>query len=248
MDWGRAKSVLICAFLLLNGLLGYQLWVDVRDQAQSNLDFTSLSDNAQQAMEEKHIQVTAQIPRDTPILSKVIYQYNGQDVIETPIKLKSSVDSQLIFNEDELRNQLADEIPDIENYRYDPLVSEESVFMLHPLINSDLPLFNMNLQLYYSNQKITSYTEPQWTVSTNQDQPKQEIISASNALGSLIEKEIPESSVIKDIALGFYGQTLDSTHQLAVPVWRIALDSGAFYYVQAINGEVIVPPAAENKE
>jgi len=32
MDWGRAKSVLIVSFLVLNVLLGYQLWLNVRDQ------------------------------------------------------------------------------------------------------------------------------------------------------------------------------------------------------------------------
>lgn len=41
MDWGRAKNVLICAFLGLNLLLCYQLWVDLRDQVSANLDFTS---------------------------------------------------------------------------------------------------------------------------------------------------------------------------------------------------------------
>lgn len=35
MDWGRAKNVLIYAFLLLNLVLGYQLWNDLREQADS---------------------------------------------------------------------------------------------------------------------------------------------------------------------------------------------------------------------
>lgn len=248
MDWGRAKSVLISAFLLLNIILGYQLWMDVRDQAQSNLDIASLSENAQRALENKHVQVTAQIPRETPILPEMIYR-SSAPAVQQPVKLSRPVDSQLIFNEDELKSQLNDEIQNINKYEYDPFIAEEGIFVMHPLINNDLPLFNANLELYYSNQKIISYTAPQLIVDgENEGQPRQEILSASVALGTLIEKELPDNAVVKDISLGFYGQPLDSNRFKAEPVWRIVLESGEFYYVQGINGEVMRSPASENEE
>lgn len=65
MDWSRAKNVLICTFLLLNVVLGYQLWHDAQETAGPNLDFTSLDENTQRLMEEKSIQVLAPIPGDT---------------------------------------------------------------------------------------------------------------------------------------------------------------------------------------
>ncbi|WP_235075275.1 hypothetical protein [Paenibacillus alvei] len=57
MDWGRAKNILIYAFLLLNIVLGYQLWQEVRDQMHSELDWTSLSDAAKKMMEVKRFKL-----------------------------------------------------------------------------------------------------------------------------------------------------------------------------------------------
>jgi regulatory protein YycI of two-component signal transduction system YycFG len=248
MDWGRAKSVLISAFLLLNIVLGYQLWIDIRDQAQSNLDIASLSESAQRALENKRIQVTAQIPRETPMLAPIPYQTKISSGTQ-PVPLQRPVDSQLIFNEDELAVRLASQIPNIGQYQYDALITKQGIFVLHPLINNDLPLFNMNLELYYSNQKIISYTAPRFTLEQDRaSKPNQEILSASTALGTVIENDLPEGAVVKDITLGYYGQKIGDNIQLAVPVWRIALESGAFYYVQGITGEVTTTPAAENEE
>lgn len=248
MDWGRAKTVLIGAFLLLNLILGYQLWMDIRDQAQSNLDIASLSENAQRALEDKHIQVNAQIPRDTPILGPIPYR-DTTPMNSEPIPLKRAADSQLIFNEDELKEQLSTEIPQFSTYQYDALIAEEGVFAMHPLINNDLPLFNMNLELYYSNQKIHSYLAPQLTLQQDEaDEPRQEVLPASTALGTVIEHDLPEGAVVKDITLGYYGQSTGDNTMVALPVWRIALESGAFYYVQGISGEVIVTPSSQNEE
>jgi regulatory protein YycI of two-component signal transduction system YycFG len=76
MDWGRAKSVLIYAFLVLNLLLCYQLWIDVRDQVSAGLDFTSLSAETQAVMEEKGIRLLCPIPAATPQLTDITYRYS----------------------------------------------------------------------------------------------------------------------------------------------------------------------------
>lgn len=101
MDWGRAKNVLIYAFLLLNLVLGYQIWMDARETAGANLDFTSLADNTQQAMEEKGIQVLAPIPNETPKLPKLSYEFIEEDRAGVDMELEQPVDSKLIFSQSE---------------------------------------------------------------------------------------------------------------------------------------------------
>ncbi|CAM3074297.1 two-component system regulatory protein YycI [Paenibacillus sediminis] len=239
MDWGRAKNVLIYSFLLLNLILGYQLWMDVKEQASSNLDFTSLAENTQKAMDQKGIQVLAQIPRDTPELQKITYRYLNGDTEREPVKLAEPVDSKLIFSSKELINALKNSIPQIDNHRYDPLLSQDGVFVLHPLVEGEWPLFNVALELYYSNQKITGYRQSLIEVTPSGE--KQKVLSASKALGTLIENFLPERSVVKDIQLGYYGQVFNSESQVAAPAWRFILENGEIYYVQGISGDVISP-------
>ena len=61
MDWGRAKSVLILAFLLLNVLLGYQLWMDVRERLQPNNNVTELSPETLAVIKQKGIELSGGI-------------------------------------------------------------------------------------------------------------------------------------------------------------------------------------------
>ncbi|GJM68352.1 hypothetical protein HMSSN036_05680 [Paenibacillus macerans] len=97
MDWGRAKNVLIYAFLLLNLVLGYQLWNGVREQRDSNLDITSLDNNTQRIMDEKQIRVLAKIPTETPELAKIAYRFVDDEQQGKTVDLPAPVDSKLIF-------------------------------------------------------------------------------------------------------------------------------------------------------
>ncbi|MCJ8013019.1 two-component system regulatory protein YycI [Paenibacillus sp. KQZ6P-2] len=263
MDWGRAKNVLIYAFLLLNLVLGYQLWVDVREQADTNLDFASLSESTQKVMKEKSIQLQCQIPSMTPQLPKITYQYVNGESIGEQVPLKDKIESQLIFKDKELVSALQGVIPDIENYWYDPLASEymsksemERVkqagaagrFVMHPLVDQKWPLFNDQLELYYSEQRIISYRQSPIEISALADEENQKMMPASNALKTLVERHLPPGSIIKDIQLGYYGQVYNSESQVAAPSWRFTLESGDMYYVQGVSGDVTVSSPKTEKE
>ena len=249
MDWGRAKNVLIYAFLLLNLVLGYQLWNDIREQADSNLDFTSLEDSTQMMMDDKGIKVLAQIPNETPELPKIAYRFVEGRRGGTVMQLPKLVDSKLIFTPKELANALKDSLPDIANYRYDEAMGSEGMFILHPLVEDKWPLFNIDLVLYYSNQKIISFMREDIEISSVSDEKEQRVLSASKALGNLIENFLPDGSVVKEIQLGYYGQVFDSDAHLPVtPAWRFMLESGKEYYVQGISGDVISPNTEKSKE
>lgn len=241
MDWGRAKNVLIYAFLLLNMLLGYQLWMDLRDQASANLDFTSLSGSAQQLMEENRIRVLSPIPAATPELPGLSYRYSQPD---EPVRLKEPVDSQLMFfSFSDLTEALKKEIPDIGDYWFDQLESESGKYVLHPLVDGRWPLFRVNLELLYEDQKIVAYRHPHIEFSETDGEVKK-VLPASKALTSLIEKFPPETTV-KEIELGYYGELFNSESQVAAPMWRFMLESGNTYYVDGISGDVISPKTTE---
>lgn len=249
MDWGRAKNVLIYAFLLLNLVLGYQLWSGLEEQADSNPDFTTLESNIQRAMDEKQIRVLAKIPSETPELAKIAFRFTGGEGADEMIQLPEPVDSKLIFNAKELNKALKGPLPDLSQFRYDAASSSADRFVLHPLVDGKWPLFKINLEMYNSNQKIISYRLENIEISPLPEEKPQRILSASKALGNLIENFLPEGSVVTEVELGYYGEVFDSDAQLpASPAWRFMLESGKAYYVQGINGDVISPNTEKTKE
>ncbi|GAB6927931.1 hypothetical protein JCM10914A_19140 [Paenibacillus sp. JCM 10914] len=249
MDWSRAKNVLIYAFLLLNLVLGYQLWMDYREQAGSNLDFTSLAESTQQIMEENGIQVLSPIPTETPQLPKINYIYSAEAQKE-PVELEEAVDSKLVYSDEkELRSAFEGRIANLSEYRHDQQSDKENAFVFRPLINNEWPLFNVELEFIYESQKINAYREPVFEIMPTEDTEEQKVLSASKALETLIERNfIPPDSAVRDIQLGYYGQLFNTEDQLAAPTWRFTLDGGEMIYVQGISGDVLTPKSDTIKE
>lgn len=248
MDWGRAKNVLIYAFLVLNLLLCYQLWVDLRDQASANLDFTSLSAETQAVMEQKNIRVLCPIPAATPQLPDITYTYSGEEQNDPSVPLKEPIDSGLMYSSfSELSKALQGQITDIANYRFDIRESEVGKFILHPLVDNKYSLFRVRLELINSNQKIVAYRWPKVEIaaSSSEDKDVQKVLPASQALSSLIEKYFPADSVVQEIELGYYGELFNSESQVASPMWRFMLEDGSAYYVDAISADIISPKTTE---
>lgn len=246
MDWGRAKNVLICAFLGLNLLLCYQLWIDLRDQVSANLDFTSLSEETQAVMEQKGIRVLCPIPASTPQLPNITYRYSAEEQNEPPIKLDVPIDSKLIYSSfTDLSKALESQILDIANYRFDSQESEVGKFVLHPLVQNQWSLFRVRLELINSDQKIVAFRSPKIEIGASSSDKEQKVLPASQALSSLIEKYFPADSVVKEIELGYYGELFNSESQVASPMWRFMLENGNAYYVDAISADIISPKTTD---
>lgn len=247
MDWSRAKSVLIYAFLLLNVVLGYQLWQDVQDRLTTQLDWTSLSEDAKQMKEAKKIEIMAKIPSETPSLRDISYKVieNQQSIV----LLKEAEDSKYIYmSQRDFIDALGDEINYLEQYRHDMAITEDGVFVLHQQLTNGLPLFEVKLKLYYENQKITAYMQQYVEAEESRELEDQKIITASQALGSVIMNHLPVGSIVRDIQLGYHGQLFDTDTQVASPTWRIMLESGDIYYVNAISGSVEHVQGEKEKE
>ncbi|MDQ6421924.1 two-component system regulatory protein YycI [Paenibacillus sp. LHD-117] len=237
MDWGRAKSVLIISFLMLNVLLGYQLWSDIREQLNANVNSAELPQDKVLLMQQKRITLSANLPSDTPKLGDLTYLLHS-DVHQKsgPTQLETPIDSSLMFiNKEELIKALGSEVPELEHYAYDLHNSREGVFVLHRMVDGR-PMFNAKLELYNSNLKITGFLQDRVEL-IGRGEAKQ-VLPAAKIVASLIETYLKEGSVITDIQLGYHGQIFDSEKQVSAPSWRVMLEDGKVYYVHAISGEV----------
>ncbi|WP_127530001.1 two-component system regulatory protein YycI [Paenibacillus kobensis] len=242
MDWSRAKSVLILAFLVLNVVLGYQLWQNVSERLNADQKLGDLGTDTLRIMKERGIGLatSASIPSETPKMRDLTYRFTTPPGLAKRVELKTPVDSRIVFEEKELQEQLGGIIPDLKLYRFDQLSSTDGVFVLYRMAGGR-PMFDVKLELYYSNQnqKITAYSQTQVELQQSDVTEAREVLSASKAVMPLIDKYLEEGSVIKEISLGYHGQLFESETQYAAPSWRVILENGKPFYVHAISAEVV---------
>lgn len=236
MDWGRAKSVLIFAFLMLNILLGYNIWTDVREGLYASVDSAELPADKVQLMQQKRITLATNLPIQTPELADltyVLHGYNNGNVRK--VKLQQPVDSALIFSKTELVKELGHQIVDLDKYQYDLPSSRDGVFVMYRMVDG-YPMFNVKLELLNSNLKITGFQQERMELVAVGE--AKQVIPAAKIVVSLIETYLEEGTTISDIQLGYHGQVFDADKQVSAPTWRVLLEDGKVYYVNAISGEV----------
>nr|WP_306812920.1 two-component system regulatory protein YycI [Paenibacillus soyae] len=228
---------------MLNVLLGYQLWVDLREQLNANVNTAELPADKVQLMNQKRITLSASLPGSTPQLSDLSYLLKADSrKLEKPEVLEKPVDSALIFSMTELIRAMDGQIPDIESYSFDLQSSRDGVAVFHRMAEGR-PMFNVKLELYYSDLKVTGYKQD--LVDDIKMGEAQQVIPAAKVVASLIETYIEEGSEITDIQLGYHGQIFDSEEQVTAPSWRVTLEDGEVFYVHAISGEVTTEGAGD---
>lgn len=248
MDWRRAKSVLIISFLMLNVLLCYQLWTEWRERLITTVDWTSLPSETLQIMREKNItfMVEAKIPTETPSMrSELTYSFRQRigasandriAIAQPPVSL-------IVFNQQELEQSLGDVIPELSTYRFDDPSGRQGVFVFNRLAWG-YPMFKIHLELYYSEQRILAYGQDLIDIRPSEGAKDQQVLPASKAIANLIERNLPAGSTIKEIRLGYYGEIFPGVErQVCAPSWRVLLENGEVYYVNAITAEVATEKA-----
>jgi regulatory protein YycI of two-component signal transduction system YycFG len=244
MDWRRAKSVLIFSFLMLNIVLGYQLWTEWRERLNTAVDWTSLPPETLQAMRDKNIQVddNAKIPTETPSMRELTYTFKqraGTDISDRTA-ISPFPETRFVFSEDELAGALGGVIPELAKYTLDTSGSREGVFFVFNRMEGGWPMFDIHLNLFYSEQKIRAYSQDLIEIKPSPGVKEQQVLSAAKALAKVIERNLPVGSVIKEIRLGYHGEIFaDAEAQVSAPSWRVLLENGEeVYYVNAISAEV----------
>jgi regulatory protein YycI of two-component signal transduction system YycFG len=246
MDWRRAKSVLILSFLMLNLLLGYQLWMDWRERLNTAVDWTSLSPETQQAMHDKNIQfdADAKIPTETPAMSELTYTFKQRMGDHQQKPILAPPETRIVYFEDELKDALGGVIPELGSYALDQQRSTDKTFVFNRM-QGGYPMFDINLQLLYGEQRIRGYRQDLVDVKPSDGVKEQQVLPASKAVANLIERNLPPGSTIKEIRLGYNGEIFaDAERQVSAPAWRVLLENGEeVYYVNAFSAEVAVEKA-----
>lgn len=249
MDWGRAKLVLIISFLLLNIVLGYQLFTNRLDRL-TVADAAVVKEETLKLLESRNIELSvSKVPKETPKLSGVNYTMRLNHESLQPVAGSISANG-LMRSGPSVKDLEKAGVIHADSYSADPALSRKGELQVYHQEYNKLPLFDVDLQLVIAEGKITgykqAYVEVQSGVDTSvKDNPRQEVISAYTALSSLAESSLPSHSVITDIRLGYHGQTFNSESQYMMPNWRVVLATGEIYYVQAFNGAVQKPAEKE---
>ncbi|WNR44557.1 two-component system regulatory protein YycI [Paenibacillus roseipurpureus] len=242
MNWSRAKTILIASFLLLNMILGFQLWSTKRSsQTEISLDPSSTVEDLNRALRNKNIRLTAELPTDQPKLKVITVKYDDsikpgeQKTLKTPLYM-----STLLGKGASKEVQVQSEIPNFAMYQLDSVISRDGVYVFSQLFEK-LPLFDVKVELSEKNGEITSYRQAFVEVESEVEQTEQKLISAQLAVRSLVDNYLSDGSIITEVRLGYHGQPYNSQTQPMFPHWRITIDNGDIYYLQAFNGAVESP-------
>jgi regulatory protein YycI of two-component signal transduction system YycFG len=231
MEWGKVKTILILSFLCLNLLLGAQLW-------ENRLkEFPLIPDEAAEQVEEllraKGIVLRREIPKETPNVREISIQFQVQNGKRTELAEPVPI----ALSEERWRDRLKEYIPGLQEYAIDRTRSDERSIVLNQTFGG-IPMFQVDLVLYVSEDRITSFSQSYAKVQPFRDQKEVPALSALRVLQVMAETKLKEGSVIEEIRLGYHGQLFDSDTQVLAPKWRITMENGDIYYVHAISGEM----------
>ncbi|CAG7654061.1 two-component system regulatory protein YycI [Paenibacillus allorhizosphaerae] len=241
MDWGRAKTILILSFLLLNAVLGFQLWSSRSDLLDLEANPSGAAEEIQRLLKSKNIQVPADIPKDVPKLKEIVAKFDDKLTPGKPMLLQTPFKFDPLINKGAIRDVLSKTgIAKIEAYQWDPMESMNGNYVFHQMYGN-LPMFEVQIELYEKSGMISTYRQGYVEVQSEGDQKEQKVISAYIALRSLIENFLPSGSIITGVQLGYHGQVYNSQTLNMWPSWRVTLANGDQYFVHAFNGAVEEP-------
>jgi regulatory protein YycI of two-component signal transduction system YycFG len=246
MEWGRAKTILILSFLVLNLVLAYQLWLNNMQMEGSEFESAEIAGEIQELLEINNIQLNTEVPEETPRLKEITVRFEKQMPKDQKIELTQPVTDNVILNKADIKDVLATQIFKANDYQLDPLHTRPGLYTMNQMYNG-LPLFEVNLFLFYEQEEIKAYSQSYVEVEHTAMPQEQRVLSAYMAIGNLAENYLPGGSVIKEIRLGYHGQIYNSETQVLAPFWRIAIRNGDIYYVHAITGAVEVPQKGKSK-
>lgn len=245
MDWSRAKTVLIWSFLILNVLLGYQLWMD-------ELNLTTFAENASLREEMnrqlalKDVRLDVPVPDGTPVLSELTVGLRSSGGTGEPERLTAPFPRHWLSDPLFVRDAVAADVPDVGAYEPDHYadMQDDLAYVMNQIYDG-YPMFEMRLELYGNEDMIDRYRyrfAEREEASSDEEQPKgQEVLSAYVVLGNLAEHYLPRGAVVADVRLGYHGPIFESETQVLAPYWRIVLATRETYYVHAVSGAVEGP-------
>lgn len=236
LEWGRAKTILIITFFLLNVILGYQLFI-YANWAGSYLESAEIREEMNQLLRSKQIRLDKEIPRETPKLREITVAFQRADQEDGMVYLQDPFPVQQLFKQNKSAKEFRSRIAHFDSYQYDPFLSDHRTLVFHQLYER-WPMFEISMELHHDGEFITRYNQRFGIIETEKEEEEQQVLSAYRAVGFLAENVLSQGTIIEDVQLGYHGQVFDSDRQVLAPKWRVVTSEGEVYYVHAINGAV----------
>lgn len=257
MNWSRTKSIFIVAFLILNSFLGYQLW----EKQTNKIELAQVYENSlDELLLLKNIVLETTLSVEQPEMSQLnaqflmyrledLSQIEGQTLVIDGNRLISQFNVPFPLSDPWSPEQFYQKVVETaalhgDQYRLDQHTESEIIYLQqvqkHPVFISTLTFHKNEME------QITGYEQIYYHI-INQG-TEQRVISSFISIRTLLDNQIiPNHSVIKDVALGYYGQVYDADSQVLTPVWRIAIEHEGkrfILYVNAITGAVESVPVS----
>lgn len=235
MDWGKAKSILIVTFLLLNISLGYQLYLKNQGNIQNNHLNTNNIQEIKEILKQQEITIDTAIPLEVPEMHFLQIKNNTYaNYLEIPNDNKVT-DITLHYVETKLRENTHS----FESYEYNPDESNGKDYFVFNQVEQGIPFFGAKIEARVNENGTIIYSQNYYEIR-NQGSNR-EVISSYSALRTVLDQQlIPKGAKIEKIILGYHG-TEQSSIQLLTPVWEIEYSyNGESFelYVNAMSGGI----------
>jgi len=215
-------------------MLGYQLYLKNNEYVHHMQWTSSNIEELKEKLFQQEITLTVEIPKQIPEMHFLQIKNKVYAVNKTiNQKIKGSLDKE------QMEAIIQYGIKDFDQYKYDPFISDRQKYFIYYQTVNDFPLFGAKIEVLVTEDHFISYSQNYFEI-TNKGLDRQ-VISAYSALRTALDQElIPEKAVIKQILLGYYGQTNQTNIQVVLtPVWKIVyqLDNKKdVIYVNAMTG------------
>lgn len=237
MDWSRAKTILIGVFVLLNLLLGYQLWYDRVGMSESNPESLESELLLEQIIARKNIRIRTTLPTETPKLREKSVKVSPPDGKPDIIRLMEPFSIELIKQPSAMKEMLTKALPDGESYTISSIESGNDKYVLHQM-QDKYPLFDMELILLAEGGQVYGYKQLHAEQLTGALHQEHKVLDAMTAVITLADKFLQDDAVILEVTLGYHGQAFNSETRVLAPYWRVLTEQGDRFFVHAITGAV----------
>lgn len=257
MDWGRAKTILIIAFFILDLLL---IWELAERQSVLEEGLMTAAEELEQRLRQAGIELQTEVPVEIPdgwVLTVeflaveppagliCVLEPSGRQPNQWTVYLRRPYP---LIREGSVS---AEPLPDLptdlvypaRQYMPDPLLSTDQRWRYVQMVQ-DVPLFHVGLELELENGQVTRYRQSWVAIRKREQAPA--LISAATAVYSLLEKQyLPADAVLREVRFGYYGRLYDADQQVLNPVWRVVYDERGVdgqprnvLFVNAITGSL----------
>lgn len=236
MDWQRAKTILIIAFVIVNLFLLFQ----IQETMQQKIEYLAVDKITDSQMKslltENRIQLLVPRPKDVDELK--IWQGSLSEMANWQ-ELKHGYQKRFtnntipVQNENQLRAFLETQIPFFAEYRLQTRPKKMQGKWIYIQQIDNRPLFDGKLEVQVEGKQLRSLYIVHYQI---QDTPKVVAINDFNsALYNLINYA-SKSRVqhIRKVQLGYQAQVYNDRTYFFIPVWRFQLDN-KWYDVHAIR-------------